>query len=449
MNPALLDADLGASARQLIATGRLRAESDPEQYQAAVKGHEDLAEFFRTELGWTMELHEVASLVRLHKRRSDVPAGRGPLLVRDRHSQAPTLVMILACLACEQLWRRPRMSLRELVQAIAQVCAAEANNGRLPRFPVVASHDVSKKEARANRLSLADALKLLVEEGTISVDADLDRALADEDGDLVVSASRDRLAAKFSSLSPTLLELGGLPPEEHAAALSAESLMDHTSEALDTAPTVEQRRLKAIRRLIDDPVTDPLDDDADTTAYLHSLTGRERALNVVAALGLSATVRRDCWQITDPTGQASAVDFPNGRRMERQAALALLAALPDRDDPAAPLPLAEASDLFTRVRADLPRWAASYDRMPALARAAAAELVSVGLLAPDPENPDQWQPTPGVHLWRVRVHQPAPATEARANPAATTPAPLSEQKPLPEPNSGLDPLPSPRQGDEG
>lgn len=442
----LLDADLRASAHQLIATGRLRAESDPEQYRAVVKAPERLVEFFRTELNWTLEVHEVAGLVRLHKRRSDAPADRGPLLARDRRPLAPALVMILVCLACEQLWRRPRVSLRELVQAIAQVCAAEAANGHLPRFPVVASHDVSKKEARANRQSLADALKLLVEEGTITVDADLDRALADDDGDLVVTASRDRLATKFSSLSPTLLELGDLPAEEHPAALSAESLMDHTPEALEAAPTVEQRRLKAIRRLVDDPVTDPLDDDAGTTAYLHSLTGRERALSVVAALGLTATVRRDCWQITDPTGQASGIDFPNGRRMERQAALALLAALADRDDDAAPLTLTEASDLFTRVRTDLPRWAASYDRISALARAAAAELVSVGLLTPAPENPDQWQPTPGVHLWRVRVHQPAPAAAPSGeNAEAPAPARLNEQQSLPEP----DRLPGARQGDEG
>ncbi|MFD7431195.1 DUF2398 family protein [Streptomyces sp. NPDC059818] len=448
MNEVLLDADLRASARQLIATGRIRAERDPEQYRAAVKGHETLVEFFRTELNWTLEVHEVAGLVRLHKRRSDAPADRGPLLSRDRSPLAPALVMILACLACEQLWRRPRMSLRELVQAIAQVCAAEAGNGRLPRFPVVASHDVSKSEAKANRQSLADALKLLVEEGTITVDADLDRALADDDGDLVVTASRDRLATKFSSLSPTLLELSDLPPGKHATALSAESLMDHAPQALDTVTTVEQRRLKAVRRLVDNPVTDPLDDDADTTAYLHSLTGRERALNVVAALGLTATVRRDCWQITDSTGQASSIDFPNGRRMERQAALALLAALPDRDDASAPLTLSEVSELFFRVRADLPRWAASYDRMPALARAAAAELVSVGLLTPIPENTDQWQPTPALHLWRVRVHQPAPTNHAQTQPP-TAPSHLGVQRPLPEPGGGSDHLPAARQGDEG
>ncbi|WP_406359358.1 TIGR02678 family protein [Streptomyces sp. NBC_00715] len=448
MNEALLlPADLRESARRLIATGRLREENDPEEYRAALKGQQTLAEFFRTELNWTLEVHEVAGLVRLHKRRSDVPTDRGPLLSRERRPLASATVMILACLACEQLWRRPRMSLRELLQAIAQVCATEAPQGRLPRFPVVASQEVSKKEAREHRQSLADALKLLVAEGTVTVDADLDRALADDDGgDLVVTASRDRLAAKFSSLSPTLLELNNLPPHQHAAALSAESLMDHTPEGADAPPTLEQRRLNAMRRLVDDPATDPLDDHTDTTTYLHTLTGRERALNVTAALGLATTVRRDWWQTTDPTGQASGIDFPNGRRMERQAALALLATLPGRDDPTAPLTLTEVTDLFTRVRDNQPRWAASYDRMPALARAAAAELVAVALLIPDPEIPDQWQPTPGVHLWRVRVHQNLPTIRPDASPATS---PRFEQQLLVEPAAEAGRAPADRQGDEG
>ncbi len=433
----LLDADLRESALLLMASGRLRIENDPEHYRAALKDHQALAEFFGTELNWTLEVHEVAGVIRLHKRRSDVPADRGPRLVRDRKPLAGTLVMILICLACEQLWRRPRMGVRELMQAIAQVCAAESTDGRLPRFPVVASQEVSKKEARRNRQSLADALKILVAEGTITVDADLDRALADEAGDLVVTASRDRLATKFSSLSPTLLQLDDLPPDQHTAALSADSLLDH--ETAFSAPTLEQRRLNAVRRLVDDPATDPLDDPTDTTAYLHTLTGRERALNVVAALGLAATVRRDWWQVTDPSGHASDIDFPHGRRTERQAALALLATLPGRDDPAAPLTLTDIADLFTQLRARQPRWAASYDRMTTLARAAAGELTSAGLLKAEPDTPSHWWPTPGVHLWRVRVHQP--------DPPPTPKTPLPDQPDAAEPAGGPHPPHNPSPGD--
>ncbi|WP_432092119.1 DUF2398 family protein [Streptomyces sp. NRRL F-5630] len=404
----LLDADLSESARILVARGRLTTEGDPEQYRAALQGHQELSEFFRGELNWTLSVHEVAGLIRLHKRRTDVPTDRGPRLVRDRQPLATTLVMVLICLACEQLWRRPRMSVRELLQAIAQVCATDADGGQLPRFPVVAAKDVSKQQARRNRLSLGDALKIMVAEGVVTVDADLDRTLADEDGDLIITASRDRLAAKFSSLSPTLLQLDGLPPEQHAAALSAETLLDHTADPSAGAPSLETRRLTALRRLVDDPATDPLDDATDTTPYLHTLTGRERALNVAAALGLGATVRRDWWEITDPSGQASSLDFPNGRRTERQAALALLAVLPTRQDPTAPIGIDEITTLFADIRARQPRWAASYERLPALVRAAAAELTSIRLLAADPDIPDRWLPTAGVHLWRVRVRQPAP-----------------------------------------
>lgn len=424
----LLDPDVREAARRLVATGRLRAESDPEFYRAAVKGGAALAQFFRTELGWRLEVHEVAGLVRLHKRRVDVPDDRGPRLPRDgRQPQlAPTEVLVLVCLVCEQLWRRPRISLRELLQAVAQMCAAEAATGRLPQFRIVASDGTGKKEARESRRHLVDALKLLAAEGSLTVDADLDRAVTEEDSDLVVTASRDRLAAKFSSLSPALLGLDELPPNAHAAALSAESLLDHAPPAGEpAAPRRDERRLKALRRLVDDPATDPRDDAPDTTAYLHTLTGRERALNLISCLGLAATVRRDWWQTTDPTGLGSGIDFPQGRRTERQAALALLAELGRRPAPTAALTLAEITALFQRHRDALPRWAAAYDRrMPALARAAAAELAAAGLLTADPDLSDHWHPTPGVYLWRIQARLPAP-------PSPQPPEPAPEPAPIP------------------
>lgn len=436
----MLDPELREAARHLIATGRIRAETDPERYRAAVKGREDLAEFFRSELGWTLQVLEVAELVRLHKRRADVPADRGPQLQREGRDGplAPAKVLVLAALVCEQLWRRPRMSLRELLQAIAQVCAAEAPSGRLPHFRIVASDGIAKKEAHQNRQHLVDALKLLVAEGSIIVDADLDRAVTDDESDLVVSASRDRLAAKFSSLSPTLLALNELSPDLHAGALSAETLLDHSgaTEGEPAAPTVETRRLKAIRRLVDDPATDPLDDDAASTPYLHTLTGRERGLTVATSLGLAATARRDWWEITDPSGLGTGIDFPNGRRTERQAALALLGALARRDDQSAALPITEVIAQFEDVRQDMPRWAAAYERrLPALARAAAGELVAAGLLTVDPEQPDQWLPTPGVRLWRVRVRQAStdPASSRRPPVQPTTEQttlPLDDDQPV-------------------
>ncbi|MBW4721501.1 DUF2398 family protein [Saccharothrix obliqua] len=397
--------ELREPARRLVATGRIRAETDAESYRAAIRGRRQLTDFFRSELGWELEIVESAELVRLHKRRADVPAGRGPRLRRDGREAhlASKEVLALVALVCEQLWRRPRMSLRELMQAIAQVCAAEEPTGGLPRFKVVATDGTGKADARTSRLNLVDALKLLVAEGSIAVDADLERIAGQDDGDLVVSASRERLAMKFSSLSPALLGLDALEPERHVAALSADVLTDDVTA--HDEPTVDDRRLLAMRRLIDDPAADPLDDPAPMP-YLHTPTGRERALEVVAALGFSTTARRDWWEVTDPSGVGTLVAFPNGRRNERQAALALLDAVNRRPDPRSALGIAEIVELFEHVRTTLPRWAAAYEhRLPALARAAAAELVAVGLLVP--LHHDTWRPTPGVHLWKVRVQQNA------------------------------------------
>jgi uncharacterized protein (TIGR02678 family) len=419
----LLSPDLREAARQLIASGRIRAETDPDQYKAALAGRKELADFFRGELGWTVEPLDVARLVRLHKRRSDPPADRGPWLLRDGRPgpAAPPVVLVLVMLVCEQLWRRPRVTLRELLQAIAQVCAAEAPSGRLPVFRVVAGDGISKREAQQNRQHLVDALKLLEAEGSVTVNADLDRAANDEDSDLVVTAMRDRLAAKLSSLSPMLLGLNELPPAQHAAALSAEFLDGHPDGDPDdpAAMTVRDRRLQAVRRLVDDPAASPLG-DGDQVPYLHTISGRDRALTVTASLGLAVSVRRDWWEVTDPSGLASGTDFPDGRRTERQAALALLAFLPRRPDPSAALPLAEITTVIEEARASLPRWAAAYEgRLHALARAAAGELAAAGLLHPDEEQADQWHPTPGIHLWRVRVRQPEPG--ARAGSGASQP----------------------------
>jgi uncharacterized protein (TIGR02678 family) len=424
MSGPLLDADLREAARTLIATGRLRAETDPELYRAAIKGRRQLAAFFREELGWSVEVLEVAELVRLHKRRVDVPSDRGPRLERGRGDGplASREVLVCVALVCEQLWRRSRLSLRELLQAVAQVCAAEADEGTLPVFQVVAPDGVAKQAARENRRQLVDALKLLVAEGTVIVDADLDDGV-DDRGDMVVSASRDRLAAKFSSLSPVLLGLAEQPPDRHAAALSSPTMPDQDQGAdLDRPPSLEDRRLRLVRRLVDDPATDPTDDQMEGSPYLHTLTGRERALNVIGSLGYVATVRRDWWEITDPSGIGTAIEFPNGRRTERQAALAVLAELSRRDEPTARLLMAEVVGVLERVRDELPRWAAAYSgRLTALARSAAAELVMAGLLRPVPDHADAWFPTPGVHLWRVRVRHGSTAKKAEKRQGETLP----------------------------
>lgn len=476
---ALLDPDLADSARVLIARGRLLAEREPELYRTASRGRVELTRFFRTELGWRLDVLESADMVRLHKRRQDVPNDRGPRLRREGRETAlaPRAVLILSALVCEQLWRRPRMTLNDLLQSVAQVCATDSEQSLLPRFVVVAADGVSKREAHENRQSLVDALRLLQADGTIAVDADLDRAAGDDASDLVVAASRDRLAAKFSSLSPSLLKLSQLPPQRHAQALTADLLLDDSELLEDSDSTIHsdedpgdelranadfgqrrtedddlderqtedpqasqstraargetaRRRQRAIRRLVDDPGSDPVPDN-----YLQTSTGRNRALNVLHALGLSGTVRRDWWQVSDPSGLGSALDFPNGRRSERQAALALIEYLGSRELTAEGreqlVTVGEIVTLLDQVRAELPRWAAAYDkRLPALARAAASELVSAGLLlnaapvAPaDDDTGDSeqrcWQPTPAVRMWRIKLKAtPSPNSTTGDEPIA-------------------------------
>lgn len=419
----LLHPDLAEGARVLIAKGRLLAEREPELYRNVTRGRAELTRFFHTELGWTLEVLEAADMIRLHKRREDVPSARGLRIRREGQDPVPAsrLVLLLSALACEQLWRRPRMTLNDLLQSVAQVCATDSENSLLPRFPVVPGDGVSKQEAHRNRQSLVDALRLLQADGTIAVDRSLDQ-VAGDGGDAVVSASRDRLTAKFSSLSPSLLNLAQLPPHRHAQVLAADRIAeddelpdDQAESDLTEGPEIRRavrsdttrRRFRAMRRLVDDPGADPVADE-----YLQSSTGRNRALTVLHALGLVATVRRDWWQVSDPSGLGSVLGFPHGRRNERQAALALLKHLSTReatiDGRERVVAIEEIVSLFEQVRENLPRWAAAYGgRLRALAMAAANGLVDAGFLVAEPaeEVPElQWQPTPAVRMWRVRLH---------------------------------------------
>ncbi len=92
MSTAMLDPDLRDVARLLVTTGRLRAEDDPVSYRAAVKGRKKLVDFFRTELGWPLEVQELGQIVVLHKtprrraRRSRTVRAPQEQPSGDRHS---------------------------------------------------------------------------------------------------------------------------------------------------------------------------------------------------------------------------------------------------------------------------------------------------------------------------------------------------------------------------
>jgi hypothetical protein len=90
------------------------------------------------------------------------------------------------------------------------------------------------------------------------------------------------------------------------------------------------------------------------------------------------------------------------------------------------------------VRDQLPRWAAAYTgRLSVLGRAAAAELVAAGLLT-EADETDRWQPTPGIHLWRVRVRHGEPSARA----AAGRPATATTEATVPHLLNPTDPAPA-------
>lgn len=543
----LLDPDVRAAAQHLLLRCRVTAEDDPELYRSLVRHRSQVTAFFAAHLDWTVVVSETAQMVRLRKRRSDPPSARGPMVRRsDREILATREVMVLAALVCEQLWRRPRMALRELLQAVSQVSAAETDAGTLPAFRIVASDGRNKAEASRSRQHLLDALVLLNNRGLLSADADLERARQDDTVDLVITANRERLALEIASVSPSVLQLNRRPPHAHVRALSAATLLDAgppestggnghdsgygthvdsesatrdgvlngTAEVardvdftddqgdlgegprredeedagrqgantdngtasaaqraagarLGTSPPgtfggrarvpaemARARAAAALRRVVDDPGLDPTSDlvvglegsagdgsvggvfagNSTGPGYLESITGRDRALTVAAALSMTVTARQDWWVITDPSGRATADDFPIGRRAERQAALALLDWVVRRGDDQAgapqPLPTTPAPmdvgpwdgvvtvddivAVFEQAIVRVPRWARSYQRsLPALARAAAAQLVNAGLLVsttdaettmePRGAAANAWRCTPGIHLWRVHV----------------------------------------------
>jgi hypothetical protein len=391
----------------------------------------------------------------------------------DRAVPADGQTLVLAALVCEQLWRRPRIALRELMHAISQVCAAEAASGRLPAFRVVAVDGVSKAEAASNRQHLLDALQLLLGRGLIVTDVSIDRVRGDDEADLVIGGDRNRLGIEFASLSPTLLRLSQRPVGTHARVLSARTLDEtepwppmpslvpatpgdgrrpqtenradaaegpppaHSDQGdgvegpdgrppadrrgghgwrpgasatspwlgdADTAADRARRAVSAVRSVLDDPGLEPgASTPEGVMPYLETITGRERALTAAHSLGLAVAARRDWWQINDPTGRASTESFPVGRRCDRQAALTVLHALV-AGTLAGPVTTAEIVVLLTGVVERVPRWAHSYQRsLPALAKAAAGQLVTAGLLRAAPEAADTWHPTPGVHLWRVTL----------------------------------------------
>ncbi len=390
-------------------------EADPETFRLAVNYQREVAAWFDRTAGWRFEVYRSEGVCRLYKRRHDPPGNRAPVVQRSKSSTAASpLVLVLASLVCEQLWRSTQATFNDLQRAVVQACGTEADAGRLPRFRPVAAAGERLATAASHRLAFIDALRLLESWHVIASDTALDLLEQDQGLDLVITARRERLALLIASVAPSLLDVDLDAPHTHVDALCADQ-----RELPEDAPTKaheRRRRHLAMRAVLDDPGLAP-DPDTEVGRYLSSYTGRERALDAAAVAGLACTVRRDWWTVADPQRHTTDLTFPHGRTLEQQGALVLLDALAGRDDPMGWFGIEWACAELRRILAERPWWARRYqgangDR--SLAEAAIGQLLSAGLVAADPPPGSGWRPTPAIHLWQVHISHAANAVQDTA-----------------------------------
>ncbi|MEU9074425.1 DUF2398 family protein [Kitasatospora sp. NPDC048538] len=389
-------------------------EDDPELFGLASAHQREVAAWFDHTVGWRFEVYRSEGLCRLYKRRVDPPSDRGPVVRRGKSGEVPAspLVLVLASLICEQLWRSTQATFNDLQRAVVQACGTEAELGRLPRFRPVA--DVGEKQATAgaHRRAFIDALLLLESWHVIESDVALDQLEQDQGLDLVITARRERLALLIASVAPSLLDIDVDRPDTHAAALCADQ-----RDLPEDAPVKAQERRRrhvAMRAVMDDPGVVP-DPATEAGKYLSSYTGREHAMTAAAAAGLVCTVRRDWWSVSDPYGRSTDLTFPTGRSLEQHGALLLLEALVGRDEPMEWFGIEWASSQLRRELAERPWWARRYQGPGgerSLAEAGIRQLLSAGIVSADPPPGSGWRPTPAVHLWQVRVSHATSAAKA-------------------------------------
>ncbi|MFF9483164.1 DUF2398 family protein [Streptomyces sp. NPDC014733] len=404
----------------LLARQILAEEDDPEQFRLACHHRHELTHWFSEHSGWRFHVERQAGICRLYKRRFDPPAGRVPLVHRSRPSArtpVPPLVQILTALICEQMWRAAQTTFNHLQRAVIQACGTEAPTARLPRFQPGAPAGQRQATAAAHRMAFIDALRLLESWHLLAFDQPLNVLEQGTDADLAITARRERLALLIACPPPSLLPIDLDDPNSHVTALCPDQAPP--PEGAPPVDTARHHRRTALRAVLDDPGLPP-DPATGPGAYLSSWSGREQALNVAAAAGLTCTVRQDWWMTTDPAGHTTDLAFPQRRTVEQQAALLLLHALTRRDDPLAWFGLHWASDALAAHLRQRPWWARNYQgagKARTLATAAVHHLLSIGACTADPPPGTGWQPTPAAHLWQLsitnapRSHSATPAHE--------------------------------------
>lgn len=395
-----LEPEAAEAAEALLRFPLLTAEHDRELLHHAVHHHEQLARWFAHTVGWRMTAHPHDGFVRLFKRRIQPPGDRTKLQSRTR--PASKLVLTIALLVCEQLWRRPEIGFTELQREITAVCATGADQGDLPRFHPVDAVGNQHHKSNSYRLALVEALQLLEEWHVIACSDPLDIAAQDRTADMGITARRERLNALLASSSPSLLPIDYDDPDTHVALLCADQaeLPEHAS----AQQRAERRRHLAMRLVLDEPAF-PVDESSEDTGALTSPRGRRYAVEAAEQLGLVCVTGERWWLVADPNGAACVSEFPLGRTLEHQAALIVLRELNERPDAQAPFTAEDAELWLARWRQTAPWWAAARCEKPGgtkrLARLAAGYLAEYALLT-YPMH-DVWEPTGAAAFWHVDI----------------------------------------------
>lgn len=379
----------------------LTEDAEPDLYRRARVQDNNLRQWFQTTLGWRVKTSAFGRYVRLFKRRDWPPTDRNPV-PSEQGGKPSVLVLILLCLAAEQLWRRPEITFGDLQREVIRTCAAESSRGDLPAFNVVTQAGEPRARAEQHRRAFVDALVLLQEWRIITSDGPLASAGSAVASDVVITCNPERLNDLLAAPAISQLQIDIAQPHTHIPKLCEDQadLPDHASEGQrDT-----QRRHRALRAVIDDAVV-VLDGERSEARYLASPGGRRQALQAALTAGMTCVIRRDLWLTADTDGRSTDLDFPQPRSITGQAALLLVRWLNSTE--ATPTITEEACQaVIAEAKASNPEWAKSYRTtatLKTLTREALAVLVAAGVLSQTNHRRPRWTATGAHAYWRVRV----------------------------------------------
>ncbi|MEV8509720.1 DUF2398 family protein [Actinoplanes sp. NPDC051475] len=379
----------------------LTEESDSDVYRLARLREEKVRGWFQSNLGWRVKTSGYGRYVRLFKRREQPPADRCPVAGPNGGPSSP-LVLVLLCLAAEQLWRRPEITYGDLQREVIRICAEESTRDVLPQFQVVTEAGESRARADQHRRAFVEALMMLQHWHVVSTDRPLAIGGGEASGDVIITCNPERLNdfLAVTAISQMQIDIGA--PQTHVARLCQDQadLPGHASESQHDL----QRRHRALRAVLDDAVV-VLDGESTEARYLATPGGRRHALHTATETGLTCIVRRDIWLTSDHDHLSTDLDFPQPRSIPGQAALLLLRSL-DGDDPPPDLTQDCCQAVIEQALTGNVDWAKSYRTSGAvrtLTRDALTALTSAGVLRRHSGPPETWSATGAHAYWRICV----------------------------------------------